>query len=75
MFLNLNQLFATLFFKEILALAEHGCTVIQIDEPVLMRKPKEAIAYGIQDVVACMKGNISFAFVFNILAYDVIRYT
>ncbi len=68
-------MFATLFFKEILALAEHGCTVIQIDEPVLMRNPKEAIAHGIDDVVACMKGNISFAVLFNILEYDVIRYT
>jgi len=42
--------------KEILALVEHGCKVIQVDEPVLMRKPQEAIDYGVQDLAACFKG-------------------
>ena len=35
---------------------EHGCKVIQVDEPVLMRKPQEAIDYGIKDLAACFKG-------------------
>ena len=43
--------------KEILALVEHGCKVIQVDEPVLMRKPQEAIDYGVQDLAACFKGS------------------
>ena len=42
--------------KEILALVEHGCKVIQVDEPVLMRKPQDAIDYGIEDLAACFKG-------------------
>ena len=43
--------------KEILALVEHGCKIIQVDEPVLMRKPQEAIDYGVQDLAACFKGS------------------
>jgi len=42
--------------KEILALVEHGCKIIHIDEPVLMRKPQEAMDYGIDDLKACLKG-------------------
>jgi len=42
--------------KEILALVEHGCKIIQVDEPVLMRKPQDAIDYGIEDLAACFKG-------------------
>ena len=39
-----------------MALVEHGCKVIQVDEPVLMRKPQDAIDYGIEDLAACFKG-------------------
>lgn len=42
--------------KEILNLAEHGCKIIQIDEPVMMRYPDKAVAYGLQDVVKCFQG-------------------
>ena len=41
---------------EILSLAKHGCKVIQLDEPVLMRYPEQAIAYGIKDVQRCFEG-------------------
>ena len=37
-------------------MVEHGCKIIHIDEPVLMRKPQEAMDYGIDDLKACLKG-------------------
>ncbi|MGF1630783.1 MAG: hypothetical protein ACFCUT_15015 [Kiloniellaceae bacterium] len=39
--------------KEILALAAAGCTYIQIDEPLFARKPKEALAYGLEHIERC----------------------
>jgi len=42
--------------KELLALAEYGCKVVQIDEPVLMRYPDEAWDYGIQNLAKCLDG-------------------
>jgi len=42
--------------KEVLALAEHGCTHIQIDEPVMMRYPENAMAFGIDNVSRCFSG-------------------
>jgi len=39
--------------KEILALVEHGCRFIQIDEPVLMRYPEKALDYGIANLDKC----------------------
>ena len=55
-----------------MALVEHGCKIIQVDEPVLMRKPQDAIDYGIEDLAACFKGtgsnsNSRFLFIMNIL--------
>jgi len=41
---------------EIVALAKAGCTHIQIDEPVFARKPKEALAYGIEHLERCFQG-------------------
>jgi 5-methyltetrahydropteroyltriglutamate--homocysteine methyltransferase len=41
---------------EILALAEAGCTWIQVDEPVLARKPEEALDYGIANLDRCFRG-------------------
>lgn len=41
---------------EILALAEAGCTYIQIDEPLFARKPKEALAYGLDHIARCWQG-------------------
>ena len=54
-----------------MALVEHGCKVIQVDEPVLMRKPQDAIDYGIEDLAACFKGTGSnsksrFCFIMNV---------
>ena len=37
-------------------MVEHGCKIIHIDEPVLMRKPQEAMDYGIDDLKACLEG-------------------
>ena len=55
-----------------MALVEHGCKVIQVDEPVLMRKPQDAIDYGIEDLAACFKGTgwnskSRFYYIMNIL--------
>jgi len=41
---------------EILALAEAGCTNIQVDEPVFARKPELALAYGIENLERCFTG-------------------
>ena len=40
---------------EVKALADAGCKWIQIDEPMLARKPKEAVMYGIKDVEKCFE--------------------
>ena len=42
--------------SEILALAEAGCRYIQIDEPVLARKPEAALDYGIETLERCWQG-------------------
>jgi 5-methyltetrahydropteroyltriglutamate--homocysteine methyltransferase len=42
--------------SEIKALAEAGCTWIQVDEPVLARKPDEALDYGIENLDRCFHG-------------------
>ena len=41
---------------EIRALAEAGCTWIQVDEPVLARKPDQALDYGIEQLDRCFHG-------------------
>ncbi|MDH3593568.1 MAG: cobalamin-independent methionine synthase II family protein [Rhodospirillales bacterium] len=41
---------------EIRALAEAGCTWIQVDEPVLARKPDAALDYGIEHLDRCFHG-------------------
>lgn len=41
---------------EIRALAAAGCRVIQVDEPVLARKPEAALAYGIENIERCFHG-------------------
>jgi 5-methyltetrahydropteroyltriglutamate--homocysteine methyltransferase len=41
---------------EILALADAGCTWIQVDEPVLARKPEAALDYGIEHLDRCFHG-------------------
>ena len=42
--------------KEVLALAETGCTWIQIDEPLFMRHPQKALEYGIKHLEKCFEG-------------------
>ena len=41
---------------EIRALAEAGCTWIQVDEPVFARKPEQALAYGTENLDRCFDG-------------------
>lgn len=41
---------------EIRALAEAGCTVIQVDEPLFARKADAALAYGIETLERCFAG-------------------
>jgi len=41
---------------EILSLAEAGCRWIQVDEPVLARKPEAALAYGVENLDRCFHG-------------------
>lgn len=41
---------------EIKALAEAGCTWIQIDEPVFAREPEKALAFGIENLERCFHG-------------------
>lgn len=42
--------------EEILALAEAGCTWIQVDEPLLARKPDAALEYGFENLERCFHG-------------------
>lgn len=42
--------------QEVLALAEAGCTWIQIDEPVFARQPEQALAYGFENLERCFDG-------------------
>jgi len=42
--------------KEVKALADAGCTYIQIDEPVFARKPEEALKYGFENLERTLHG-------------------
>ena len=42
--------------KEILALADAGCTWIQVDEPVFARNPDLALAFGFENLERCFAG-------------------
>ena len=42
--------------REVLALAAHGCRHIQLDEPVLMRYPKQALETGVANIAAVFRG-------------------
>ncbi len=42
--------------QEVLALAEAGCSHIQIDEPLFARKPAEALEYGIENLERAFDG-------------------
>ncbi|MBT4604118.1 cobalamin-independent methionine synthase II family protein [archaeon] len=47
---------------EVLSLAEQGCVHIQIDEPLLVRKPKDALDFGIKNLERCFAGVPSTVF-------------
>lgn len=42
--------------KEVKALADAGCTYIQIDEPIFARKPEEALEYGFENLERTLHG-------------------
>ena len=42
--------------KEMLALAEAGCPVIQVDEPVFARKPEIALEFGVENLERVFHG-------------------
>merc|ERR1719446_1186828 len=42
--------------KHVLELAEAGCKVIQVDEPLFARKPDQALDYGIAGLDKCFEG-------------------
>ena len=42
--------------QEVLELARVGCKYIQIDEPVMMRYPDKALAFGLDNLAKCFAG-------------------
>merc|ERR1712151_358320 len=42
--------------QHVLELAEAGCKLIQVDEPLFARKPEQALAYGIAGLDKCFEG-------------------
>lgn len=42
--------------QEVLALADAGCTWVQIDEPVFARTPDKALAFGFDNLERCFDG-------------------
>ncbi len=53
---KLGQDLAAALNAEILALAEAGCRQIQIDEPLFARQPKDALAFGLENIERCWHG-------------------
>ncbi|MDH3714078.1 MAG: 5-methyltetrahydropteroyltriglutamate--homocysteine methyltransferase [Gammaproteobacteria bacterium] len=53
---KLGEAFAAALNSEVLALAEAGCTNIQIDEPLFARKPDAALAYGMENLERAFHG-------------------
>ena len=42
--------------QEVLGLARAGCQYIQLDEPVMMRYPEKALAFGLDNLAKCFAG-------------------
>ena len=42
--------------QEVLELARAGCQYIQLDEPVMMRYPDKALAFGLDNLARCFAG-------------------
>ena len=55
-FARLGADIATALNTEVLALAEAGCTNIQIDEPLFARRPADAIEYGFENLERAFHG-------------------
>ena len=53
---RMGQAMADALNVEVLALAEAGCTHIQIDEPLFARKPDAALAYGLENLERAFHG-------------------
>lgn len=53
---TLGSVLAKILNMEIRALVSAGCKYIQVDEPVLMRYPDEALEYGIDQLSSCFNG-------------------
>jgi len=47
----------TLINKEILELVAQGCKNVQIDEPVMMRYPDQALEFGLDNLALCFQGD------------------
>ena len=41
--------------REIRALSEAGCVYMQVDEPLIARKPEKALEYGIEHLKMCFE--------------------
>lgn len=52
----LGNVLAKFINTEIKALVSAGCKTIQVDEPVLMRYPDQALEYGIEQLSSCFNG-------------------
>ncbi len=53
---RLGEAFADALNAEVRALAEAGCTWVQVDEPVMARYPDKALAFGIDHLSRCFHG-------------------
>ena len=53
---RLSRAYAAVIREEIRSLVEAGCTAIQIDDPVLLRYPREARDWGIEALESCFAG-------------------
>ena len=53
---ELRQDLVSCINQELLGLVKAGCTHIQIDEPVLMRYPENALSYGLENLDKCLEG-------------------
>jgi len=53
---GLRAALVQLLQREVLALAAHGCRHIQLDEPVMMRYPEDALEYGVKNAALVFAG-------------------
>ena len=53
---RLGEALADALNAEVRALAEAGCTWVQVDEPVMARCPDKALAFGIDNLSRCFHG-------------------